>query len=128
MMRLRLTATGDAAPEVVWERYRDLRLWPTWSPQVRGVDAPADLLATGLRGVVVGPVGARLPFEVLDVDEAAMSWRWRVRAGFVDAVLDHAVRPAPRGTTTDLVVTAPSVFALGYAPVARLALHRLVRA
>ena len=43
-------------------------------------------------------------------------------------VLDHAVRAGPRGTTTDLVVTAPSVFALGYAPVARLALHRLVRA
>ena len=128
MMRLRLTATGDAAPAVAWERYRELRLWPTWSPQVRGVDAPADVLATGLRGTVVGPVGVRLPFEVLAVDEAAMTWSWRVRVGFVDAVLDHAVRPAPRGSTTELVVTAPSVFALAYSPVARLALRRLVQA
>ena len=127
MMRLRLTATGDAAPAVAWERYRDLRLWPTWSPQVRGVDADAHLLETGLRGAVVGPAGLRLPFEVLDVDETAMSWRWRVRAGFVDAVLDHAVRAAPRGAATDLVVTAPSVFAVAYAPLAQLALHRLVR-
>jgi hypothetical protein len=128
MMRLRLTATGDAAPAVAWERYRDLRLWPTWSPQVRGVDADADLLETGLRGAVVGPAGVRLPFEVLDVDEAAMTWRWRVRVGFVDAVLDHAVRAAPRGSVTDLVITAPSFFAVAYAPLARLALHRLVRA
>ncbi|WP_242653118.1 SRPBCC family protein [Intrasporangium flavum] len=128
MMRLRLTAGGDAAPDVVWERYRDLRLWSTWSPQVRGVDAPADVLSTGLCGSVVGPVGARVPFEVLDVQDAAMTWRWRVRVGFVDAVLDHAVHAAPGGSSTELVVTAPSVFALAYAPLARLALHRLVRA
>ena len=133
MMRLTVTARGDADPATVWVRYRDVRLWPTWSPQVRAVETDLDHITPGLTGVVVGPLGARVPFDVIAVDPVAMTWRWHVRVGFIDAVLDHRVRPndpaaGRAGTTTELVIEAPVPVALAYRPVARRALRRLVTA
>jgi hypothetical protein len=130
-MRLTLTAHGEADPATVWRRYEDVRLWPTWSPQVRGVEAEHDHVAPGLTGHVVGPLGLRLPFVVLAVDPRAMTWRWRVRLGVLDAVLDHRVRPRDPGldrpgTTTDLVIEAPGAVAIAYRPLAQVALRRLV--
>ena len=66
------------------------------SPPTSGTDPAPRRIAPGLRGVVVGPVGVQVPFEVLAVDEAAMTWTWRVRAASAELTLDHSVDPRRR--------------------------------
>ncbi|WP_330475301.1 SRPBCC family protein [Terrabacter sp. C0L_2] len=126
-MRTTITETGGADPAVAWSRYENLALWTTWSPQIQEVIAATPRIAPGLNGLVVGPLGIRVPFEVLSVDAEAMEWSWHVRPGPVDATLDHAVRPAPGGCSTELVIDAPAFAVIGYRPLAALALRRLVR-
>ncbi len=92
-----------------------------------GTDPAPRRIAPGLRGVVVGPVGVQVPFEVLAVDEAAMTWTWRVRAASAELTLEHSVTPDGDGCRTDLTITGPAPLVVGYAPVARFALTRLVR-
>jgi hypothetical protein len=136
-----LTAHGDADPDLVWERYAEPARWSSWSPQIRRVEA-GPRIVPGLRGVVHGPAGVQARFLVEDVDERARRWRWRVRPVLgvplpVELVLDHAVDADGRGgATTSLRLSAPSwsaaplalPAAVLYAPIAQLALHRLVRA
>ena len=126
-MRASITADGGADPAVAWSRYENLALWSTWSPQIQEVIAPVPRIAPGLNGLVVGPLGVRVPFEVLSVDPAAMTWSWHVRFGPAHATLDHAVRPAPGGCSTELVIDGPAPVVLGYRPLAALALRNLVR-
>lgn len=126
-MRSSIAVTGDADPALAWSRYEHLSLWPTWSPQISDVIAASPTLSTGLTGLVVGPLGVRVPFEVLDVDAEAMEWRWHVRFGPVHATLEHTVRTAPGGCMTGLVIDGPAFVVLGYRPLAQLALKRLVR-
>jgi len=126
-MRATITARGGADPAVAWARYENLELWSTWSPQIQEVIAATPRLSPGLNGLVVGPLGVRVPFEVLAVDAEAMEWSWHVRFGPVHARLDHVVRHAPGGCTTELVVDAPAFVVVAYRPVAALALRRLVR-
>ena len=126
-MRATITASGGADPAVAWARYENLELWSTWSPQIQEVIAATPRLSPGLNGLVVGPLGVRVPFEVLAVDAEAMEWSWHVRFGPVHARLDHVVRHAPGGCTTELVVDAPAFVVVAYRPVAALALRRLVR-
>ena len=126
-MRSSITVTGDADPSLAWSRYEHLVLWPTWSPQISDVIAATPSLSTGLTVLVVGPLGVRVPFEVLDVDTEAMEWRWRVQYGPAQATLEHTVRPAPGGCSTGLVIDGPAFVVLGYRPLAQLALRRLVR-
>lgn len=126
-MRATITVTGGADAAVAWSRYENLDLWPTWSPQISEVIAATRRITSGLAGLVVGPLGIRVPFEVLAVDAEAMEWSWRVRLGPVAATLDHVVRPAPGGCATELVIDAPAFAVIGYRPVAALALRRLVR-
>ncbi|RBY75980.1 SRPBCC family protein [Blastococcus sp. TF02-09] len=122
-------ATGTAPPAEVWERYAVPARWPGWSPQITGVEFPADRLAPGLGGRVRGPLGVAAPFTVEEVDEAARRWSWRVAVGPLRVRLLHWVGEAPGGgTTTGLRLSGPAPLVLGYAPVARLALGRLVRA
>jgi hypothetical protein len=121
-----LRAAGDAPPELAWERYADLDLWSTWSPQVRAVEADERRLRTGLTGTVRGPLGLRVPFTVTEVSERA--WSWDVRALGATLTLHHLVLPHPDGSLTELRVTGPAPLALGYAAPAQLALHRLVTA
>ena len=97
------------------------------TPLAAGTDPASRRIAPGLRGVVVGPVGVQVPFEVLAVDEPAMTWTWRVRAASAELTLEHSVTPDGDGCRTDLAITGPAPLVLGYAPVARFALTRLVR-
>ena len=92
-----------------------------------GTDPAPRRIAPGLRGVVIGPVGVQVPFEVLTVDEPAMRWTWRVRAAFAELTLEHSVTPDGEGSRTDLTIIGPAPLVVGYAPVARFALTRLVR-
>ncbi|CAA9429972.1 MAG: hypothetical protein AVDCRST_MAG35-2528, partial [uncultured Quadrisphaera sp.] len=74
-MRIVLRASGPAPVATAWERYADLTAWPTWSPQISGVDVAGPLrLRRGLSGRVLGlpvlghPVLA-VDFVVEDLDE-----------------------------------------------------------
>ena len=63
-----------------------------------------------------------------EVDEADRRWSWSVDVGPARLVLTHWVRPGPDGgTTTGLRSSGPAPLVLGYAPLAQLALHRLIR-
>jgi hypothetical protein len=85
-------------------------------------------LAAGVRGRVRGPLGVTLPFVVDTVDEAARRWSWTVSLGPVRLHLLHWVADAPdAGSTTGLRVSGPAPLVVGYAPLAQLAISRLVR-
>ncbi|MBM7806661.1 hypothetical protein JOD57_002498 [Geodermatophilus bullaregiensis] len=128
MTVLTLHATGPEAPGEVWERYARPARWPTWAPQILGVQVPEPRLTAGLQGRVRGPVGLTLPFVVESVDEAARRWSWTVSAGPVRLHLLHWVTEGPDGgSTTGLRITGPLPVVVGYAPLAQLAIGRLVR-
>ncbi len=128
MTVLTLHATGPVPPAEVWERYAVPARWPEWAPQITGVELPVARLTAGVRGRVRGPLGVRLPFVVEMVDEAARHWSWTVSAGPVRLHLLHWVTEGPNGgSTTGLRVTGPAPAVVGYAPLAHLAIGRLVR-
>ncbi|MEP6851469.1 MAG: SRPBCC family protein [bacterium] len=130
MSRLSLTARGAADPATVWLRYLEPARWSQWSPQITGVRYPIGELEAGRRGEVMGWLGLRLPFEVLAVDPMRRRWSWRVRLGPVAMLLEHEVdarTDLPGGTVTRLSVRGPLLLIAAYAPLARLALHRLVQ-
>jgi hypothetical protein len=110
-----------------WDRYAVVARWPSWAPPIRRVEASAPRLAPGLTGVVHGPLGLRVLFEVVAVDEVARTWSWRVRSGPLRLALEHAVLPRPGGgSATTLTVEGPAFAVLTYPELARVALSRLV--
>ena len=128
MTTLTLHATGPVGPDEAWERYAVPARWPDWAPQITGVELPVARLVAGVRGRVRGPLGVTLPFVVDAVDEAARQWAWTVSAGPVRLHLVHWVAEGPDGgSTTGLRVTGPAPVVVGYAPLAHLAIGRLVR-
>lgn len=124
---LTLRAHGRADIEVAWERYVDFALWSTWSPQISSVAADASRIAPGVTGRVHGPLGVHVDFVIDAVDELARMWAWTVRLGPIRLVLEHGVAARGAGCSTWLRVRGPAPVVVGYAPLARLALGRLVR-
>ena len=118
-----MVANGEATRAVIWERYADPTRWHEWAPQIREVRADGRL-RPGLRGEVVGPAGVRARFEVETVDAARGRWSWTVALGPVRIRIEHEVGDG----VAVLVLQGPAPVVAGYAPVARLALQRLVRA
>jgi polyketide cyclase/dehydrase/lipid transport protein len=128
MSRVTLHATGPVAPAEAWERYAQPARWPQWAPQILGVQVPEPRLRAGLAGRVRGPLGVTLPFVVDSVDEAARQWAWTVSAGPVRLHLLHWVADGPGGgSTTGLRIDGPLPVVVPYAPLAQLAIGRLVR-
>ena len=130
MTGISLSVRGAADPATVWERYADTRAWSSWAPQISRVELPgADghRIAPRLRGRVHVVGGLRVPFEITAVDHEAMTWSWRVRVGPVTMGLVHRVAAHGGGTRTTLDLDGPLPVVAGYAPLARLALRRLVR-
>ena len=129
-LRRRLSVTGPRPADDVWDRYVRPHRWPEWSPQILGVDYPGERLAPGTTGVVHGPLGLRVPFEIRDVDAAApvRSWLWTVSAAGVRLILSHTVQAVPAGTRTGLTVEGFAPAVVAYLPAAWWALRRLVRA
>jgi hypothetical protein len=126
-----LQVRGSRAPDDVWDRYVRPARWPEWSPQIRSVRYAHERLRPGTSGTVVGPVGLTVPFDVLDVDETdpgARSWTWAARLGAWRVRMRHEVRPLPDGgTVTRWRVEGPAPVLAAYAPLAWVALRRLVR-
>ena len=109
-----------------WDRYARPSRWPMWSPQITRVSCGVDRLFTGVTGRVHGPLGAWVDFVVDEWDDAARRWSWTVRRGPLRVRLDHGVDVRGSGSSTFVRVHAPLPIALGYVPLAKLALHRLV--
>ncbi|MEO5832411.1 MAG: SRPBCC family protein [Nakamurella sp.] len=138
-MKLTLKARGTATPDEVWDRYARPSRWSEWSPPINRVDVPGDRLVPGLAGTVRGPLGLAVPFRIETVDPGSVirSWTWRVSVGPISLWLAHSVIPldgaaaaAAAGiqrTLTTLDVKGPAPVVAAYAPLAQLALVRLVR-
>ncbi|GAB2464305.1 SRPBCC family protein [Jatrophihabitans fulvus] len=126
MSVLTLSAKGGLPPDEVWQRYAQLSRWTNWSPQLTRVDATDDELAFGVSGRVFGPLGVHADFVVESYDEANRQWSWAVRRWPLTVRLDHAVTKRGGGSMTTLRLDGPLPVIVGYAPVAQLALHRLV--
>lgn len=126
-MKRTVAAAGPADPTEAWERYAVIARWPTWAPPILRVEASAERLAPGVTGVVHGPLGLRVSFEVETVDQLLRTWSWRVRSGPIGMKLRHEVlATADGGSATTLTVEGPAPVVLLYPEVARLALVRLV--
>ena len=129
---LRLSATGPVHPDEVWDRYTRPARWPGWSPHLREVDYPEAVVRPGTTGRVTGAGGVVAVFRVDAVDHAAHTWSWSVRSGPLRLSFDHGVDAAGGapgqvdGSTAWLVTHALWPVAVGYAPLARVALRRLV--
>jgi polyketide cyclase/dehydrase/lipid transport protein len=132
MATLTLQAHGDAPAALAWERYAEPALWSSWAPQIQRVDTALQRLTTGGTGTVRAGLLQRptlgIPFRVLSVDEAAREWAWEARIGPVRLRLEHGVTAHLTGSSTWLRVHGPLPVVLAYAPVARIALGRLVAA
>ncbi len=127
-MQRTLTEAGDASSQVVWRRYADLDEWPRWAPFITAVESTGRRLVAGLTGTVISVGGLRVAFEVLAVDEAAGTWRWRARLGPVALVLGHEVTGRPSGgCVAVLEISGAPPVVLAYVVPAQLALRSLVR-
>ena len=121
-MEVRVEAKGTASREAMWEAYADPSRWRSWAPQIRSVEGTGPI-REGLEGSVTGLAGVRARFRVLSVQQEAGRWSWEVRTGPVRLRIDHEVDDGRASITID----GPAPAVLAYAPVARLALSRLVR-
>ncbi|MET0866218.1 MAG: SRPBCC family protein [Nakamurella sp.] len=129
-MKATVGASGPAAVDEVWDRYIHPQRWSEWSPQISSVDCSDDTITAGSTGTVHGPCGVGVDFLILQVDHQQRSWSWQVKAAFVTLELVHgveAVAGRDPGTRTTLEVAGPAPVVIGYLPIARIALGRLVR-
>jgi hypothetical protein len=124
---LTLHATGPVAPAEVWDRYLHPARWAEWSPQIKKTEATAPRIGQGVSGRVHDPLGTSVPFVVDDVSDAQRRWSWQVVVGPTRLRLVHWVSPGPDGgTTAGLRISGFAPLVVGYAPLALLALKRLV--
>lgn len=123
---LRVRADGSAAVDEVWRRYTTPALWAGWAPQIRGVDHPPGRITAGGEGVVRGPLGLCVPFVVEAVDDEALRWVWMPGPAPLRVRMRHGVDAGRRGSSAWVEIAAPRPLALAYAPIARMALRRLV--
>ena len=126
MASVTLRATGPASATDVWEAYADPSRWSEWSPHIRRVEA-IGRLRPGLAGRVWSFMPPPVSFDVTSVDAKARKWSWRAGLGPVWLSFDHGVTARRSGSATWLTMHGPLPLLLLYAPVAQVALFRLVR-
>jgi hypothetical protein len=122
-----LEARGRAPVDEAWRRYAEIQLWPTWAPQISRVQASSEHLALGVRGTVYVLGLLPFPFTITSCRPEDRTWSWLVRIGPVELALTHAVEHDGTGSCTTLDIEGPALVVFAYAPVARIALDRLVR-
>jgi hypothetical protein len=122
----RINVSGDAAPDIVWQRYITPATWSSWSPQIRSVDYPHRTIRAGTAGVVHAIGGVRVPFRIEQVDPDERRWVWAVKPLGLSMRLVHTVEDQAAGSRTGLEVSGPPLVVHGYALASAVALHRLV--
>jgi hypothetical protein len=123
---IRLSAEGPLDPDAVWRRYTEPARWNTWAPHLSEVDYPHKRVRAGTTGRASGPGGVVALFRVESVDPDARTWSWSVRTGPLRLSFDHGVDEVGADSRAWVVIHAPWPVAIGYAPVARWALEKLV--
>ncbi len=128
-MRQRIHVRGTSTPELAWARYYYFAKWSEWSPLIQSVECDNDHLRSGQTGIVRGPCELGIKFTVITVDEQARTWDWKVVVPVLGStlLLHHTVTVDKNGCATELVIEGAAPLVLGYLPLARLALTRLVR-
>lgn len=128
---LRLSARGPLPLKDVWTRYTQPVWWPQWAPHIREVDYDHAIVTPATTGRITGVGGIVADFHIDAVDEAAHTWSWSVRSGPLRVSFEHGVDPAIPGSGTEsvawLVTYGLWPVVLGYAPVARYCLGKLVK-
>lgn len=128
---LRLSASRPLPIGDVWERYSQPRWWRQWAPHMREVDYPHAVVTPGTTGRITGVGGVVADFRIDAVDVAAHTWSWSVRSGPFRVSFEHGVDAAPpgsrRGSVAWLVMHGPWPVLLGYVPIARYSLGRLLK-
>ena len=129
---IRLEARGDASPDTVWDRYAEPTRWPLWSPHIRRVevDDTRERLLPGMTGRAWSYGPLPVSFTVTAVHQEAGTWSWAVNLGPLHMELDHSVAAADRadgrGSVAALTLRGSWPVLVAYAPLAQLALRRLV--
>lgn len=127
---LRLAAIGPLSVDEVWTRYSQPVWWPRWAPHLREVEYSEPVVVPGTTGRVRGVGGVVARFRIDAVDEAARTWSWSVAWGPLRLSFEHGVDEAPPGSGERseawVVVLGAWPVVIGYAPIARHALARLV--
>jgi hypothetical protein len=126
MSSMTVRASGPASAPAVWEAYADPQRWPEWAPHIRRVDA-VGRLRPGLEGQVFSLLPPPMNFAVTGVDAKGRRWSWDAVLGPFRMSFDHGVESRTGGSGTWLTMHGPLPLLVLYAPLARLALHRLVR-
>jgi hypothetical protein len=126
MSSLTVRASGPAAAPTVWEAYADPQRWKDWAPHITQVNA-IGRLRPGLEGQVGVPILPWVNFSVTDVDAKGRRWSWNACLGPFRMSFDHGVENRGSGSGTWLTMHGPLPLLVLYAPLARFALHRLVR-
>lgn len=128
-METTVEAIGPAPAGAVWERYMDPTRWSSWAPQIDGVEYSEQRLTADTTGRVRGPMWTHVDFEIVSVDEAEWTWTWNAWFQFraLSLVLTHGVASRPDGCRTWVTIRGSRALIVPYAPVAKLALMRLVR-
>lgn len=103
--------------------------WPSWAPQISGVQYGEPRLRAETSGRVEGPLCVRIDFEVLAVDEDHWTWTWKAwwQYRLLALTLTHGVASRPNGSRTWLTISGSPALVIPYAPVTKLALMNLVR-
>lgn len=124
--RLTVRARGSRPVHETWERFVRPAIWPRWAPQITATRCRDERVRRGLHGLVraIGGIVAR--FRVDAVDDLRMRWAWTVRAGRLLVRMEHGVERDGDGSAAWARIHAPLPLAALYAPVAALALRRLV--
>jgi hypothetical protein len=127
MWSMTLRVYGRARASEVWNRYMDTRRWHEWSPQIHSVDtSDGPMVVPGLTGSMRSFAGPAVRFRVIDVNQATRTRTWQVRVGPVRMILEHIVADLGQGSATSLRLRGPGPIIVGYAPLAYVALRRLV--
>lgn len=124
-----LTVRGPVRPEEAWDRYTRPQCWPSWAPHITAVTATTEVIGEGTSGHIVALGILRLRYVITGVDHTARWWTWRVNRGPLTVELYHDITPttpSPGGSTTHVRISGPRPLVLGYLPLMRWALHRLV--
>lgn len=128
---LTVGASGPVEPALTWARYVTPSRWSQWSPQIRRVECtcPDEALVPGRIGTVIGPGGLSVSFTATEVDERAHRWTWVVRLSTISLQMTHGVEPrcdGSAGARAWVRISGPLPVVVAYAPLARVALTRLV--
>ena len=127
-MPFTVSAKGAASPEEVWARYTQPERWPTWAPHMKRAIYPYPRIVEGTFGRVYAYGGFSLPFSIDALDADGWTWGWSVYVAGQRIELKHGVVAGASHTRAWVSIGLPLPIALGYAPIAKLALRRLVRA